>query len=678
MLRNLLLLLLPVFLIFSAPNISASPLSSFEELLERNAKLIQKSSSKTVDPVLTEIQEFGGQMAAIFMQSWIEKKLYFVKDTGAFVLAEPAGKNEAGKKMMTVKGALDGKPLGKMLAKSLKQIKPNSGVRAKIASALVPIQISSDDIEIRKKGLIALSRDIMPSHLPPLKRAIEQEVDEDLKRAFQQTYIYGVISHSDDEAEVEAAIYSLKDSLSLDARAALNPLLTSQVRVSKTQPEGQNIARIIIPGRSVRLSDGTAGKQVLMSGADPELSLATAYQMLVEKGLAAAAPTEDSRKETLVAMAEDGQIGPFALTTLNTDAARNKAYDWLVENNGAPPRVLKAEMEQAVSAHIFYAVYDHSSKTVTNAAREVLAGINSQVMVYKLLDLALDGLSLASIYFLAAIGLAITFGVMRVINMAHGEFIMMGAYTGYVIQLLVPSYTISILLAIPAAFCVTFLAGVAMERLVIRHLYKRPLETLLATFGISIALQQIAKNIFGTQARPLTSPAWLDGAFVVNDVLAISNIRIAIFCLGLLFLGLMLYVMTRTRFGLETRAVTQNPAMAASMGINPDRINMLTFGFGSGIAGIAGVAIGLFSKVTSELGSDYIVQSFMTVVVGGVGNIWGTLAGAAMIGSLQKGIEWFNPSNTLAAQTYMIIFIILFIQFRPRGIIALKGRAVED
>ncbi|SLN40402.1 High-affinity branched-chain amino acid transport system permease protein LivH [Pseudoruegeria aquimaris] len=294
------------------------------------------------------------------------------------------------------------------------------------------------------------------------------------------------------------------------------------------------------------------------------------------------------------------------------------------------------------------------------------------------LDLGLDALSLASIYFLAAIGLAITFGVMGVINMAHGEFIMMGAYTGYVVQQVVPDYTLSIIIALPLAFAVTFAAGVAMERLVIRHLYHRPLETLLATFGISVALQQIAKNIFGTQARPLTSPAWLDGAWVLNDVVSISYIRIAIFVLALIFLTLLLFVLNRTRLGLEVRAVTQNPRMAASMGINPDRINMLTFGLGSGIAGIAGVAIGLFAKVTSELGSDYIVQSFMTVVVGGVGNIWGTLAGATLIGFLQKGIEFFNPSNTLAAQTYMIIFIIIFIQFRPRGIIALKGRAAGD
>ena len=294
------------------------------------------------------------------------------------------------------------------------------------------------------------------------------------------------------------------------------------------------------------------------------------------------------------------------------------------------------------------------------------------------LDLLIDGLSLASIYFLGAIGLAITFGVMRVINMAHGEFIMMGAYTGYVVQLYVSNHTLSLIIAFPLAFLITFLAGVIMERLVIRHLYKNPLDTLLATFGISIALQQLAKNIFGTQARPLTSPQWLDGAMTINDDLSISYIRIAIFILGLIFFSLLLFVMKKTRFGLETRSVTQNPAMAANMGINPEKINMLTFGFGSGIAGIAGVAIGLFSKVTSELGSEYIVQSFMTVVVGGVGSIWGTLAGASLIGFLQKIIEWFNPSNTLAAQTYMIIFIILFIQFRPRGLIALKGRAAND
>ena len=233
------------------------------------------------------------------------------------------------------------------------------------------------------------------------------------------------------------------------------------------------------------------------------------------------------------------------------------------------------------------------------------------------------------------------------------------------------------MVAFPLAFVITFAAGVALERLVIRWLSHRPLETLLATFGVSIALQQLAKNIFGTQARPLTSPTWLDGSMVLNDVVSISYIRIAIFVLALILLGLFFLVMNRTRLGLEVRAVSQNHRMASSMGINPERINMLTFGFGSGIAGLAGVAIGLYAKVTSEMGADYIVQSFMTVVVGGVGNIFGALLGASLVGSLQKVIEWFNPSNTLAAQTYMILFIILFIQFRPKGIIAQKGRAAE-
>jgi urea transport system permease protein len=323
-------------------------------------------------------------------------------------------------------------------------------------------------------------------------------------------------------------------------------------------------------------------------------------------------------------------------------------------------------------------IYAEPDPAITDAAAETLEAITLKVNLNQAADLALDGLSLASIYFLAAIGLAITFGVMGVINMAHGEFIMMGAYTGYVVQLFIPDYTLSLIVALPLAFAVTFGAGVAMERLVIRWLYHRPLETLLATFGISIALQQLAKNIFGTQARPLTSPDWLSGTLTFNEVVSISMIRVAIFVLALMFLGLLIYILKRTRLGLEVRAVTQNPGMAASMGINPDRINMLTFGLGSGIAGIAGVAIGLYAKVTSEMGSEYIVQSFMTVVVGGVGNVWGTLAGATLIGFLQKGIEFFNPSNTLAAQTYMILFIILFIQFRPKGIIALKGRAAGD
>ncbi len=405
---------------------------------------------------------------------------------------------------------------------------------------------------------------------------------------------------------------------------------------------------------------------------------AEAYGLLVAADLAPATVESADLNAALIAAIDGGTVAGVPVASLNTDAARIDAYRTLVAAGTAAPFIPPGDRAAALEAHTFYVRYTEPDPAITDAARAAERSIATRLARDQGIDLTLDALSLASIYFLAAIGLAITFGVMGVINMAHGEFIMMGAYTGYVVQLFVPDYTLSIALALPLAFAVTFGAGVAMERLVIRWLYHRPLETLLATFGISIALQQIAKNLFGTQARPLTSPDWLAGAWVVNDVIQISHIRIAIFVLALIFLGLILYILKRTRLGLEVRAVTQNPGMAASMGIDPDRINMLTFGLGSGIAGIAGVAIGLYAKVTSEMGADYIVQSFMTVVVGGVGNVWGTLAGATLIGFTQKGIEWFNPSNTLAAQTFMILFVILFIQFRPKGIVALKGRAAGD
>ena len=425
--------------------------------------------------------------------------------------------------------------------------------------------------------------------------------------------------------------------------------------MAEQQPEG-NIARIL----------------------DPMAAPLASYETLVEAGLAPGIVPHGEIRAALEAKIVDGRVGGVPLAQLDDPARRVDAYRALAEVGSVPPLVTQDDIDTALQNAVFYERYAEEDAAITDAARATLDAVETRVGWAQTLDLTLDGLSLASIYFLAAIGLAITFGQMGVINMAHGEFIMMGAYTGYVVQLIVPDYTVSLLIALPLAFAVTFGAGVAMERLVIRHLYHRPLETLLATFGISIALQQIAKNIFGTQARPLTSPEWLRGALVISDVVQISFIRIAIFVLALIFLFLLLYILKRTRLGLEVRAVTQNPGMAASMGINPDRINMMTFGLGSGIAGVAGVGIGLYAQVTSEMGTNYIVQSFMTVVVGGVGSVFGTLAGAGLIGFLQKGIEWLNPSNTLAAQTYMILFIILFIQFRPKGIVAPKGRAAAD
>ena len=651
----------------------ASQNLKFENVLSENFKLITKSSSKTIDPVIKKLLNTNAPIVGDFLKKWKNKKLYFIKKTNSIVSLKEINTN--GYELVQFSNK---KNLGFFKKAEIKKIKPNSGVRSKISNALIGFQLLSTDVNIRVKGLETLSRKFNPEHLTPLKNALAKETNLKIKKRMSQLLIFGTIQYSQNENEIISSLKSLEGNLSIEARGVISSLLKNKIFVSSQKPNSPNLARIIIPGVTLKNSDGSSLKPSFYSNKKPEITKQEALKLLINGNYIKNYISPSKRDEILKKNIKNKYVENIPVETLKTDVARIKAYNVLVSLGKSPPLMTDQDIDTIINKHFFYAIYDEKSSKVINTAKEVFNSINHKVNFYKYLDLILDGLSLTSIYFLAAIGLAITFGVMRVINMAHGEFIMIGAYTGYVIQLFIPNHTISLLIAFPLAFIITFLAGVGMERLVIRHLYKNPLDTLLATFGISIALQQIAKNIFGTQARPLTSPDWLDGALVINDVLSISLIRIAIFVLGLTFLIILVLVMNKTRLGLETKAVTQNPMIASSMGINPDKINMLTFGFGSGIAGVAGVAIGLFSKVTSELGSEYIVQSFMTVVVGGVGNIWGTLAGATMIGMLQKFIEWFNPSNTLAAQTYMIIFIILFIQFRPKGIIALKGRASED
>jgi urea transport system permease protein len=625
-----------------------------QALLQEHREAIVKSSRRTIEPAIAALAGSGLAAVPPLLEAWQDKNLWLRDADGRFVYAAPEGDGLALTDIDT------GAPLGTAAKTDVTQLRPNAGVRGLIAAALVQFQLSDPDPARRMAALEAIARDPSDSQLAPLRAAIPDEPDPAIRAQKERLERLLTLRFDPDEAARIAAIEGFRGDLGQDLRAALNPLVATTRRGAPgSVPEGTNVARQLTPGSA-------------------ELPLAEAQAILVASGALQPVLTTAERRAALMANIDGGAVAGFPVAGLDSEAARIAAYEALEAAGAVPPAASDAEIAAALSAHVFYDAYAEASPAVTAAAAEVLAAAETRVAVNQAIDLTLDALSLASIYFLAAIGLAITFGVMRVINMAHGEFIMMGAYTGYLVQQVIADYTLSILLALPLAFAVTFLAGVVLERLVIRRLYHRPLETLLATFGISIALQQLAKNIFGTQARPLTAPAWLDGALVVNDVVAISYIRIAIFGLALIFLGLFLFIMQRTRLGLEVRAVTQNSRMAASMGINPDRINMLTFGLGSGIAGIAGVAIGLFAKVTSELGQDYIVQSFMTVVVGGVGNIWGTLLGAAMIGFLQKGIEWLNPSNTLAAQTYMIAFIIIFIQFRPRGIIALRGRAAGD
>ncbi|ARC89096.1 urea ABC transporter permease subunit UrtB [Rhodovulum sp. MB263] len=634
---------------------SSDQTSPIQIILQENRWLIEKSSRRTIGPAIAAVATSGLPQARSVLERWQDRALYLRKSDGRFFFAEASG--AGGERLIDIATGAD---TGPATRQELEQLRPNSGVRALIGAALVPFQLTDPDPAVRSGALDAIARDAAPGHLEALRGAIATETDPGLRARKERLERLLTIAYAPDPADRIAAIESFAGDLGVDVRAALNPLVATTRAVAPGAPPGdENIARRLSPG-----SDA--------------LPAAEAYRLLVEAGLARPRISAADKRNALAAHIENGTVAGLPVAGLDSDEARDRAYAALEDQGLVPPTATEAEVQAALDAHVFYDRYAEPDPSVTAAAEAALDAIAFKVGLNQAVNLSLDALSLASIYFLAAIGLAITFGVMGVINMAHGEFIMMGAYTGYVVQQIVPDYTLSILIALPLAFAVTFAAGVAMERLVIRWLYNRPLETLLATFGISVALQQLARNIFGTQARPLTSPAWLDGALHLNDVVSISYIRIAIFVLALLFLALFLFIMRRTRLGLEIRAVTQNPRMAASMGIDPDRINMLTFGLGSGIAGVAGVAIGLYAKVTSELGQDYIVQSFMTVVVGGVGNIWGTLMGATMIGFLQKGIEWLNPGNTLAAQTYMILFIILFIQIRPRGIVALRGRAAGD
>ena len=321
-----------------------------------------------------------------------------------------------------------------------------------------------------------------------------------------------------------------------------------------------------------------------------------------------------------------------------------------------------------------------AAPAIRAAADEALKAIDRHLAILAAAQNVIYGISLGSILLLAAIGLAITFGVMGVINMAHGEMVMLGAYVTWLIQdycrASLPSALVwSLLVAVPAAFIVAGAVGVLIERTIIRFLYGRPLETLLATFGLSLILQQLVRTVFGPTNREVSTPDWMQGSTDLFLGLTATNNRIVILLFCLVVFGCLLAVMRYTRFGLEMRAVTQNRRMAAAMGIRTTWVDALTFGLGSGIAGIAGVAISQVDNVSPNLGQGYIIDSFMVVVFGGVGNLWGTLTGAMTLGIVNKLLEPY--AGAVLGKIFVLVAIILFIQKRPRGLFALKGRSVE-
>jgi urea transport system permease protein len=407
--------------------------------------------------------------------------------------------------------------------------------------------------------------------------------------------------------------------------------------------------------------------------------------------------------------APDPAVRLSAADTLfeNADEDQLEAIEAALEAETVPE--VRARMEQARAAVLLEEPGDHDAETllaavdtiaargdqqalavlasfandaegeIAEAARDGVAAIESRLQAWEAAQNVWYGLSLGSVLFLAAIGLAITFGVMGVINMAHGEMVMLGAYTTFAVQEAIRGsapwlFEYSLLISLPLAFGVAGGVGLLMERGIIRHLYGRPLETLLATWGVSLILQQAVRTIFGPNNREVGNPDWMSGAFQLGE-LSITWSRLWIVVFALVVFAVLLIALNRTSLGLQMRAVTQNRRMASAMGIRTPWVDAMTFALGSGIAGIAGVALSQIDNVSPNLGQSYIVDSFMVVVFGGVGNLWGTLIGGLTLGVANKFLEPY--AGAVLGKILILVFIILFIQRRPRGLFALRGRAAD-
>ena len=339
---------------------------------------------------------------------------------------------------------------------------------------------------------------------------------------------------------------------------------------------------------------------------------------------------------------------------------------------------LDGELGNDVYNRLNSLVDNEPDSEVRKTATAALKRIDGKRSFFSGLETTFFGLSFGSVLVLSAIGLAITFGVMGVINMAHGEMMMLGAYTTFVLQHYVfpDNIALSIVVSIPAAFVVAGAVGIAIERGIVRFLYGRPLETLLATFGVSLVLQQLVRSIFGSLNQSVQTPEFMSGLWQINEIFAITYNRLYILIFTLIvFVGLLL-ILNKTSLGLKVRAVSQNRQMAKALGVRTDRVDALTFGLGSGVAGIAGVALSQLTNVGPNLGQGYIIDSFMVVVFGGVGNLWGTLIGGFGLGIFNKLLEpW---AGAVLAKILILVFIILFIQRHKQGLFPQKGRAAED
>jgi urea transport system permease protein len=428
-------------------------------------------------------------------------------------------------------------------------------------------------------------------------------------------------------------------------------------RVRKQLATAIAALKLSAPDRAARLA---AAKQ-LQDSADEDLLPA------IDRALA---------KETDAEIKESLALTQAAIHLASKDrATRLAAIRALAESsNPTTKTLLLGVLEQRGGAYV------EPDAELRTEADKSLRSVETKLATGEMIGRVFSGISLGSILLLAALGLAITYGLMGVINMAHGELIMIGAYATYIVQDLFRRYAPGafdayLVCAVPVAFAASALVGMALERSVIRFLYGRPLETLLATWGISLILMQTVRTIFGAQNVQVENPSWMSGGFVAMTGIVLPWSRIVIIAFAAAVLVLMWLLLARTRLGLFVRAVTQNRAMASCTGVPTKRVDMLAFGLGSGLAGLAGCALSQIGNVGPDLGQSYIVDSFMVVVLGGVGQLAGTVYAAMGLGIANKFVEAW--SGAVLAKIAVLVFIIVFIQKRPQGLFALKGRVTE-
>ncbi len=521
---------------------------------------------------------------------------------------------------------------------------------------------------------LALAPATVSALAPDVARALAQgEIDERLAAlgsivgAGDTTALPLLQGLVDGEVQVagDARLLRVKDGRAVDllTGAAVDPLPEPREEVVVNNRLRREIAsaiavlRLTAPERAVRL----AAAKGLQSGADEDMLPAIAR---------AQAGEQDPEIKGLLVLAQATiELGS------GDKAKRLAAIRALGGSNSASTKTLLLGLLEKKGD-----VFAEPDAEVRAEAEIALRAVEGRLATGEMAGRVFSGLSLGSILLLAALGLAITYGLMGVINMAHGELIMIGAYATYVVQNafrthLPAAFDAYLVAALPVAFLAAALVGVAMERTVIRFLYGRPLETLLATWGISLILIQATRTLFGAQNVQVENPAWMSGGVEVfsNAVLPYSRIVIIGFA-AVVLTGVWL-LLARTRLGLFVRGVTQNRPMASALGVPTGRIDTLAFGLGSGIAGLAGCALSQIGNVGPDLGQSYIVDSFMVVVLGGVGQLAGTVYAGLGLGIANKFLEAW--SGAVLAKIAVLVFIIVFIQKRPQGLFALKGRMAD-